>query len=96
MIDSHAHIISEFYEDIDELVKKIKKQGIVSVINCGDSLGTSKEVIEICKKYHDILFPVVGIHPDNIHSFSDSITMLLEFINKIFREFISGHLKKEK
>ena len=40
MIDSHAHIISEFYEDIDELVKKIKKQGIVSVINCGDSLGT--------------------------------------------------------
>ena len=86
MIDSHAHIISEFYEDIDELVKKIKKQGIVSVINCGDSLGTSKEVIEICKKYHDILFPVVGIHPDNISDKENMISKLENIIisNKVY------------
>lgn len=86
MIDSHAHIISEFYEDIDELVNKIKKQGIVSVINCGDSLKTSKEVIEICKKHHDILFPVVGIHPDNISDKENMISKLENIIisNKVY------------
>ena len=86
MIDSHAHIISEFYEYIDELVKKTQKQGIVSVINCGDSLGTSKEVIEICKKYHDILFPVVGIHPDNISDKENMISKLENIIisNKVY------------
>ena len=86
MIDSHAHIISEFYEDIDELVNKIKKQGIVSVINCGDSLRTSKEVIEICKKHHDILFPVVGIHPDNISDKENMISKLENIIisNKVY------------
>ena len=50
MIDSHAHIISEFYNNIDETVKTIKDKGIVDVINCGDGINTSKEVIEINKK----------------------------------------------
>ena len=25
MIDTHAHILSEFYDDIDELIEKLKK-----------------------------------------------------------------------
>lgn len=84
MIDSHAHIISEFYNNIDETVKTIKDKGIVDVINCGDGINTSKEVIEINKKY-DILKPAVGMHPENI-SDSNKIDELEELIknNKIY------------
>ena len=84
MIDSHAHIISEFYNNIDEIVKTIKDKGIVDVINCGDGINTSKEVIEINKKY-DILKPAVGMHPENI-SDSNKIDQLEELIknNKIY------------
>lgn len=84
MIDSHAHIISEFYNNIDEIVKTIKVKGIVDVINCGDGINTSKEVIEINKKY-DILKPAVGMHPENI-SDSNKIDELEELIknNKIY------------
>ena len=84
MIDSHAHIISEFYNNIDEIVKTIKDKGIVDVINCGDGINTSKEVIEINKKY-DILKPAVGMHPENI-SDSNKIDELEELIknNKIY------------
>ena len=84
MIDSHAHIISEFYNNIDEIVKTIKDKGIVDVINCGDGISTSKEVIEINKKY-DILKPAVGIHPENI-SDNSKIDALEELIknNKIY------------
>lgn len=84
MIDSHAHIISEFYNNIDEIVKTIKDKGIIDVINCGDGINTSKEVIEINKKY-DILKPAVGIHPENI-SDNSKIDELEELIksNKIY------------
>ena len=84
MIDSHAHIISEFYNNIDEIVKTIKDKGIVDVINCGDGINTSKEVIEINKKY-DVLKPAVGMHPENI-SDSNKIDELEELIknNKIY------------
>ena len=84
MIDSHAQIISEFYNNIDETVKTIKDKGIVDVINCGDGINTSKEVIEINKKY-DILKPAVGMHPENI-SDSNKIDELEELIknNKIY------------
>lgn len=84
MIDSHAHIISEFYNNIDEVVKTIKDKGIIDVINCGDGINTSKEVIEINKKY-DILKPAVGIHPENI-SDNSKIDELEELIksNKIY------------
>lgn len=84
MIDSHAHVISEFYNNIDEIVKTIKDKGIIDVINCGDGINTSKEVIEINKKY-DILKPAVGIHPENI-SDNSKIDELEELIksNKIY------------
>ncbi len=84
MIDSHAHVISEFYNNIDEVVKTIKDKGIIDVINCGDGINTSKEVIEINKKY-DILKPAVGIHPENI-SDNSKIDELEELIksNKIY------------
>lgn len=84
MIDSHAHVISEFYNNIDEIVQTIIERGIANVINCGDGISTSKEVVEINKKYN-ILKPAVGIHPENIID-SNKISELEELIknNKIY------------
>lgn len=66
MIDSHAHIISEFYDDIDGIINKIKEENIIAVINCSDSLETAKEVLHYSKKYNNYLFPTIGIHPQNV------------------------------
>lgn len=84
MIDSHAHIINEFYSDIDEIVLKIKNKGIIGVINCGDGIATSKEVIKVHEKYN-ILKPAVGIHPENINNI-DKIDELEDLIknNKVY------------
>lgn len=84
MIDSHAHITSEFYSNIDEVVKNIKEDGIINVINCGDGYNSSKEVVLLHKKY-DILKPTVGIHPENL-SDGDKLNELEELVknNKIY------------
>ena len=68
MIDSHAHIISEFYDDIDGLINKIKEENIIAVINCSDSLETAKEVLHYSEKYNNYLFPTIGIHPQNVEN----------------------------
>lgn len=80
MIDTHAHILSEFYDDIDELIEEIKSKDIIKVINCADSIETSKEVLNIYNKYEGYLLPAVGIHPENIDNSN------LETIENIIKE----------
>lgn len=84
MIDTHAHILSEFYDNIDDLIEDIKSKGIINVINCADSEETSKEVLNIYKKYEGFLLPAVGIHPENIdNSNIDEIEKLIKN-NKVY------------
>lgn len=84
MIDTHAHILSEFYDNIDDLIEDIKSKGIINVINCADSEETSKEVLNIYKKYEGFLLPAVGIHPENIdNSNIDEIETLIKN-NKVY------------
>ena len=70
MIDSHAHIIDEFYSDIDLLTDRIKNEKVIAVINTADSIKTSKEVLFLFKKYDKFLFPTAGIHPQNIDGYN--------------------------
>ena len=80
MIDSHAHIISEFYDNIDDIVNFLKNKGVLKVINCADSVETSYEVLDLSKKYDDFLMPTVGIHPGHVEDLDklDEIVKLLE------------------
>lgn len=79
MIDTHAHILSEFYDDIDELIEELKNKDIIKVINCADSIETSKEVLNIYNKYEGYLLPAVGIHPENINNSNlDTIENILK------------------
>lgn len=84
MIDTHAHILSEFYDNIDELIEELKSKEIIKVINCADSVETSKEVLNIYTKYEGYLLPAVGIHPENIEN--ANINDIEEIIknNKVF------------
>lgn len=89
MIDTHAHILSEFYDDIDELIEELKSKNIIKVINCADSIETSKEVLNIYNKYEGYLLPAVGIHPENIDN-SDLKT--IENIIKEHKVFAIGEI----
>lgn len=89
MIDTHAHILSEFYDDIDELIEEIKSKDIIKVINCADSIETSKEVLNIYNKYEGYLLPAVGIHPENI---DNSNLKTIENIIKEHKVFAIGEI----
>ena len=68
MIDTHAHIYSEYY-DIDDLIKKLKSNSIIKVINNSTNNEDMLEVIELSKKYRNFLLPSIGIHPEFVNNY---------------------------
>lgn len=63
--DTHCHVLSEYYDDIDEILKDAKEAGVSMVINAAYNLESSKEVMALVKKYPE-MYGVVGLHPENI------------------------------
>ena len=85
MIDTHAHIYSEYY-NVEELIKEMKEKKVNKIINNATSIKDAKEVIELSKKYKDILFSAIGIHPENVENYNiETLKELEELIknNKI-------------
>ena len=63
--DTHCHVLSEYYDDIDEILKNAKEAGVSRVINAAYNLESCKEVMALVKKYPE-MYGVVGLHPENI------------------------------
>lgn len=68
MIDSHAHILSEYYENIDKLVEELKNNKVINVLNCSTSYEEAKEIIELSKNFNGFFLPAIGIHPENVEN----------------------------
>lgn len=76
-IDTHAHILNKYYDNIDEILNKIKSSGVNKVINAGCSLEESQEVLKLTREY-DMLYCTVGIHPENVGTYKDTDLGVLE------------------
>ena len=70
MIDSHAHIVSEYYDNIEELVNELKEKNVIKVINCSTSIKSCKEILELSNKTNGFLLPALGIHPETKNDFN--------------------------
>ena len=66
--DTHCHVYSEYYEDIDQLVKEIKANKINKIINNGCDDKSNKEVLNLIKKY-DFMYGAIGIHPESADTY---------------------------
>lgn len=74
MIDTHCHLFAEYYDDLDEVIKKCDKH---IIIVSGTNDETNNEVLEICKKY-DNVFGTLGIHPSEIDSITEKSIEFIE------------------
>ena len=92
MIDSHAHLDEErFDEDRDELIKSLKENAISYVINPSSDMETSRRVVELSNKY-DNIFAAVGIHPHDAEGFKDEDLDELREISKDERVVAIGEI----
>ena len=80
MIDTHCHILSEYYEDIPLLIEKIKNAGVEKIIINGSNMKSNMEVLELVKKY-DIVYGAIGFHPTELDDYNEEcLTWLKEHI----------------
>ncbi len=80
-IDTHCHIVSEYYDDIDEVVKNAIDNGVLKIIINGYNMQSNREVLELVKKY-DIVYGALGIQPEELYDYNDdSLKFIEEHIN---------------
>lgn len=80
-VDTHCHIYEEYYDDINELIKKIKDSKISKVINNGCDNKSNVEVLNLIKK-HDCMYGAIGIHPEFASTYSqDDLNFIEKNIN---------------
>lgn len=71
IVDTHIHLDNEkYYEDLDEVIKRAKKNSVEKFIIPGADPSTLLKALEVVEKYDNIYF-AVGVHPYDINSFKD-------------------------
>ncbi|SNX53872.1 TatD family hydrolase [Thermoanaerobacterium sp. RBIITD] len=64
LIDSHAHLEDEKYDDDrDDVIRRCKDE-LTLVINVGSNIETSKKSIELAKS-NEFIYAAIGIHPEH-------------------------------
>ena len=76
LVDSHAHIFKEYYDDIDNVVINAKKNNVLKIVNCATSLNNIDEVI-LTSKQHGFYY-ALGIHPEEVNNFDNDTKIRIE------------------
>lgn len=73
IFDTHAHYDDEaFNEDRDAVLTSLAEHGIEAVVNVGASIQTTKNTLELVKKY-PFVYGAVGVHPNETAELNDDL-----------------------
>jgi TatD DNase family protein len=63
LFDSHAHLnFSQFDADRDAVIARAREAGVVTVLNVGTNLASSRAAVALAEQ-HDFFYATVGFHP---------------------------------
>lgn len=66
MIDTHAHLnIEQYEENIEQIIQNAQKIGVNKIIVVGMDKKTSLKAIQLANQY-DMIYATVGIHPSYV------------------------------
>lgn len=81
LIDSHCHILSDFYDDVSKVIEDSLKTVDKIIIN-GYDLKSSKEAVSLANRY-DNIYAAVGIGPENVVNITKEE---LDYISELAKE----------
>jgi len=86
-IDTHTHLfLKQFSGDIDSVIKNAIANGVSKMFLPNISSETTNSMMELCKKYPENCFPMMGLHPCDVKKESMEKELL----------HVEGMLEKEK
>ena len=76
LVDTHAHLDFEHFDDDRENVIKTCKEKLKAVINSGAGYEGNKRTLKLSKEYNDFIFSCLGLHPTHDQ----------EDVNKVYKQ----------
>lgn len=70
LVDTHCHVYSEYYDNIDEVIKRAIDAGIGMLIINGVDRKSNKEILRLVKEY-DIVYGALGIQPESVENVTE-------------------------
>lgn len=81
IIDTHCHLYSEYFSDIDEIIKQSNKLNVIKFINNACDKSSCIEVLRSVEKYNSI-YGAIGIHPEYVQDYKeDDIKFIEQHVN---------------
>lgn len=67
MIDTHCHIDDPQYaEGLTDFLAEQRHDGVEAILVPGVDKTSVKDVLDVCDRYPNYLFPALGLHPENV------------------------------
>lgn len=70
IIDTHAHLTDEKYENIEEIISAFPADNLSAVFCVGYDLESSKASLSLANKHKNI-YAIIGFHPSDIRSMGE-------------------------
>ena len=81
LIDTHCHLFSEYYDDIDKILESAKKNDVGVVIVNGTNYKDNFEVLKLIHQY-DMVYGALGIQPEEVDkNWEDCLSFIENHIN---------------
>lgn len=81
MIDVHAHLTDERFNDVEDVLARAGETGINKVVCSAFNIDSSKKAVELASKYKNV-FANVGLHPENVDEFDNQTLLQIEDLCK--------------
>jgi TatD DNase family protein len=81
MIDAHAHITDEWFDDVQQVIERAKESGVGTIVCSSYNFLSSQKAVELASKY-DNVYANVGFHPENVDEIEENSLFLLEKLAK--------------
>ena len=68
-IDTHCHLDGkEFDADREEVMQRAREAGCKAIFLPAIDLPSSERIINLCQQHPDFLYPMVGLHPEEVRA----------------------------
>ena len=67
--DTHCHLDGEeFAQDREQVIERAREAGVGKIFLPAIDLPTSRRILDLCRQYPDYLYPMVGLHPEEVRA----------------------------
>lgn len=80
LTDTHSHLyLKDFNNDLDEVILNAVEEDVRYIFLPNIDSSSVDDLNSVCDKYHDICFPMMGLHPTSVkHGYEEELRIIGE------------------